>query len=90
MIFWIRCGLLLLETLRKLDEILHRMNVAIAGTSPARARAAREACLRFGIGNRPAWLTFGDCFGCARSRLRGQPLLFKQGDFRLTDVEAAV
>lgn len=44
---------------------------------------------RFGKGNHPAGLNFGDCFACALARTSGEPLLFKGEDFTRTDIEAA-
>ena len=34
-------------------------------------------------------LSRGDCFAYALAKSRGEPLLFKGGDFGLTDVEIA-
>jgi ribonuclease VapC len=51
---------------------------------------ARQAYQKFGKGNHPAKLNLGDCFAYALAKARGEPLLFKGNDFRLTDVEAAV
>ena len=50
---------------------------------------ARQAWRRFGKGNHPAALNFGDCFAYALAEVTGEPLLFKGDDFALTDVEAA-
>ena len=44
---------------------------------------------RFGKGNHPAGLNFGDCFAYALARTTGEPLLFKGEDFTRTDIEAA-
>ena len=51
--------------------------------------AARHAWRRFGKGNHPAALNFGDCFAYALAEVTGEPLLFKGEDFALTDIEAA-
>ena len=51
--------------------------------------AARQAWRRFGKGNHPAALNFGDCFAYALADVTGEPLLFKGDDFALTDIEAA-
>lgn len=53
------------------------------------AMAARQAWMRYGKGNSPAGLTFGDCFSYALAATTGRPLLFKGGDFTRTDVRAA-
>jgi ribonuclease VapC len=51
--------------------------------------AAFEAHVRFGKGRHPASLNMGDCFAYACARTNGVPLLFKGGDFALTDIEPA-
>ena len=73
-----------------LDPLLHRLGVRIASVGPDQARLAREAYQRFGKGKHEARLNLGDCFAYALAKARGEPLLFKGDDFRLTDVEAAV
>lgn len=47
---------------------------------------AADAFSRFGKGRHPAALNFGDCMTYAVARSRDLPLLFKGGDFGLTDV----
>ncbi len=53
------------------------------------AEVARDAYRRFGRGNHPAGLNFGDCFSYALSRVSGEPLLFKGDDFSRTDIPVA-
>jgi ribonuclease VapC len=55
-----------------------------------RAAVTREAFLRYGKGRHPAALNFGDCIAYATARLEAMPLLLKDDDFRLTDVEPAI
>ena len=43
----------------------------------------------FGKGNHPAGLNLGDCFAYALAEATREPLLFKGGDFALTDIGAA-
>ncbi|MYB12612.1 MAG: type II toxin-antitoxin system VapC family toxin [Rhodospirillaceae bacterium] len=52
--------------------------------------AARRAGRRFGRGNHPAGLNFGDCFAYALAETTGEPLLFKGGDFAQTDIPPAL
>lgn len=47
---------------------------------------ARDAWRRFGKGNHPAGLNFGDCCSYALSKTSDEPLLFKGNDFSQTDV----
>ena len=53
------------------------------------ARAAVEAWGRFGRGNHPARLNFGDCISYATSFVASEPLLFVGDDFAQTDVVPA-
>lgn len=53
------------------------------------AEVARDAYRRFGRGNHPAGLNFGDCFSYALARISGEPLLFKGDDFSRTDIPVA-
>ena len=50
---------------------------------------AVRAWRRFGKGNHPAALNFGDCFAYALAETTGEPLLFKGNDFTRTDVAQA-
>lgn len=52
-------------------------------------RETVEAYGRYGRGQHPAALNFGDCMTYAVARLAGQPLLFVGADFSKTDIEAA-
>ena len=72
-----------------LDVFLERAGMELVPVSPDQARAARMAWRRFGKGNHPAGLNFGDCFSYALAETAREPLLFKGEDFARTDVEAA-
>jgi ribonuclease VapC len=50
---------------------------------------ALEVHARFGKGVHPAKLNMGDCFAYACAKTNGVPLLYKGGDFALTDIEPA-
>ena len=73
----------------ELDEFLTRAEVELVAVTPEQATAARRAWRRFGKGNHPAGLNFGDCFAYALSTTTGEPLLFKGEDFARTDIEAS-
>jgi ribonuclease VapC len=75
---------------QELDNLIDAAGIRIAAISPEQALLARQAYQKFGEGNHTAKLNLGDCFAYALSKARGEPLLFKGNDFRLTDVEAAV
>jgi ribonuclease VapC len=70
--------------------LLARARVAIVPFDADQAILAHDAYLRFGKGFHPADLNFADCAAYALARLRGEPLLFKGGDFALTDITSAL
>jgi ribonuclease VapC len=76
------------EGARDLKLFLAEAEIAIEPVTLEQAEVAREAYRRFGKGNHPAALNFGDCFAYALARVTVQPLLFKGDDFSQTDVEA--
>ena len=68
---------------------MERGQVQLEPVTPEQAHVARQAWRRFGRGNHPAALNYGDCFAYALSEVAREPLLFKGEDFALTDVEVA-
>ena len=73
----------------QLDAYLKEAAIELAAVTVEQAQVARTAWRRFGKGNHPAGLNFGDCFAYALAESTGEPLLFKGRDFGLTDIEAA-
>ena len=73
----------------ELDIFLEKGRIELIPVTPEQALAARRAWRRFGKGNHPAALNFGDCFSYALAEVTREPLLFKGRDFTLTDIEAA-
>ena len=73
----------------ELDDFLAEHGIQIEPVTADHARRAREAWRRFGKGNHPAGLNFGDCFAYALADAEREPLLFKGDDFARTDVGAA-
>jgi ribonuclease VapC len=73
---------------RDLKLFLTEAEIGIEPVTLDQAEVAREAYRRFGKGNHPAALNFGDCFAYALARLSGEPLLFKGNDFTQTDIPA--
>jgi ribonuclease VapC len=77
------------EGVADLDELLAAAAVRSVAVDRTQAYAARAAYARFGKGRAPAGLNYGDCFSYALAQVTGTPLLFKGGDFSLTDVTPA-
>ena len=72
-----------------LDNYLEEASIEIEPVTEDHARRARDAWRRFGKGNHPAGLNFGDCFAYALAEATREPLLYKGEDFARTDVETA-
>ena len=73
----------------ELDAFLARAQIELDAVTPDQAQTARQAWRRFGKGNHPAGLNFGDRFAYALAEATREPLLFKGRDFALTDIPAA-
>ena len=73
---------------RQLDNFVKTAEIELVPVTPEQAQAARLAWRRYGKGNHPAALNFGDCFAYALAEATGEPLLFKGEDFALTDIES--
>ena len=73
----------------ELDLFLERAEIEIVAVTVQHLDRARQAWRRFGKGNHPAALNFGDCFAYALADQAGEPLLFKGNDFALTDIRPA-
>jgi len=74
---------------RELDLLVHRAGFEIVPVDADQVEIARAAYRRFGRGNHPAALNFGDCFAYALAKSTGEPLLFKGDDFARTDLVSA-
>ena len=77
------------DGMRQAEAFLRRAGVVIEPVTLEQGDLARQAFLDFGKGRHKAGLDFGDCFAYALSRATGEALLFKGGDFALTDIRAA-
>lgn len=73
----------------ELDTLLEKASVELTPVTLEQVDVARRAWQRFGKGDHPAGLNFGDCFAYALANTTGEPFLFKGGDFARTDIEAA-
>ncbi|CAN5360886.1 type II toxin-antitoxin system VapC family toxin [soil metagenome] len=71
------------------DDVLRILTVLEISTidfTAEHAVAAAAAFVRFGKGQHPARLNFGDCISYATATIVNQPLLFVGDDFSKTDV----
>ena len=70
----------------RFNALLARIDAELVPVSIEHATVARAAYERYGRGNHPAKLNYGDCFAYALAKLTGKPLLFKGNDFSQTDI----
>jgi ribonuclease VapC len=77
------------EGSRQCDMFFRRAGIVIEPVTVEQVHLARQAFLDFGKGRHPAGLNFGDCFAYALAKITGEPLLFKDEDFKKTDIAAA-
>lgn len=76
---------------RWLSILIEAQSVQIATFAQEMAWIAVDAAERYGRGSgHPAGLNFGDCLSYAVAKHLGAPLLYKGGDFDLTDIESAL
>jgi ribonuclease VapC len=73
----------------EVQTFLAELKIQNMPITPEAALLAIAAFQQYGKGRHPAQLNFGDCMAYACARHYGLPLLFKGGDFALTDIEAA-
>ena len=74
----------------RFEAYVAQMGLTIAPFLPEHALAARRAWATFGRGRHPTKLNFGDCMAYGYAPVERRPLLFKGGDFSLTDIEPAL
>lgn len=73
------------------QDIVGRPGIVIQPWTERHLTIARDAFSRYGKGQgHPAQLNFGDCISYALAKAENAPLLYKGGDFALTDIRAAV
>ncbi len=72
----------------RLDMLLLDLSIEVVPLTSTHAAFAREAFRRYGKGQHPAGLNFGDCFSYALARALDEPLLFVGSDFSQTDITA--
>ena len=72
-----------------LDAYLSKAEIETVPVTREQTEDARQAWRKYGKGNHPAALNFGDCFSYALAKTTGEPLLFKGNDFAQTDIDPA-
>jgi len=75
---------------REVDLFIHRLGIDVIPTTAEHAELARSAYRRYGKGQHPAGLNYGDCFSYALASALQEPLLYKGDDFSQTDIPIAV
>jgi ribonuclease VapC len=75
---------------RQWDSFFRSAGISIEPVTEEQAHAARQAWSDFGKGRHAAGLNFGDCFPYALAKVSGEPLLFKDQDFRKTGILAVL
>jgi ribonuclease VapC len=78
------------DSVRDLDLLIARFKIQIVPFTESQARIARRAFERYGKGQHPAQLNFGDCMAYALAKETGEELLFKGTDFGQTDIAVAL
>lgn len=73
----------------QMQRLLGELGFEIVSVTEATARQVAEAYERWGKGQHPAALNFGDCFAYALAKERGCPLLYVGDDFFKTDIATA-
>jgi ribonuclease VapC len=78
------------DALRELDYAILKMCLEVLPFGSDEQQIAQKAFLSYGKGRHPAGLNYGDCMAYASAAVRGEPLLYKGGDFSQTDILACV
>lgn len=68
------------------NELLNALGISVVPHTPELAIAAGDAYRRFGRGNHPAKLNYGDTFAYALAAERNEPILCVGDDFSQTDI----
>lgn len=72
-----------------LERMLDELDIQEIPFGSIHWREAVDAFRRYGKGQDPAGLNFGDCLTYAAAKLTGEPLLFVGDDFPKTDIPPA-
>jgi len=72
------------------DQLMRDFDFEIVPVTQTSAYRAAQAYQRWGKGNHPARLNYGDCFAYALAHERNLPLLYIGQDFAQTDVQSVL
>ena len=73
----------------EMQRLIEGLGTEVVPVTPADALRVAAVYRRWGKGNHPAGLNFGDCFSYALAQARACPLLYVGDDFSQTDVQRA-
>lgn len=76
--------------LQEIRDLVDRLRFTVIDATEETAERAALAYARWGKGNHPAGLNFGDCFAYALAEQLNCPLLFVGDDFSRTDTRPAL
>ena len=74
------------EAAREFDALLMRFGIETLQSGEREAELAIEAHRKYGKGNHDARLNIGDCFAYACAKANAAKVLYKGGDFAVTDL----
>ncbi len=72
------------------QDLLDQNSIETVDWTNSLADIAARAFMRFGKGRHKASLNFGDCMAYALAKSLDAPLLYKGGDFALTDIKSGL
>lgn len=76
-------------SIHEVQRLIDELDVTVVPFGPEEWQAAVTAYHRFGRGNHPAGLNFGDCLSYAAASTARDALLFVGNDFARTDIKPA-
>lgn len=74
----------------EMASLIDRVGCSVVSVTSAASQRVAEAYIRWGKGNHPARLNFGDCFAYEVAKEHACPLLFVGKDFAKTDIEGVL
>lgn len=74
----------------EMAQLIDGLGFEVVPVTAASARRTAVAYARYGKGQHPAALNFGDCFAYDLAKTSDCPLLYVGGDFGCTDIERVI